>query len=81
MRKVENGQVMEFNEIRSKYTHDFCVVEIISVDPSKGEEWGKILWIFDNLEDALDKSILLDGVNSMVIPGVAFYNVIGMCFV
>jgi len=81
MRKVEDSKVMEFNEIRSTYKHDYCVVEVVSIDPTKGEELGRVLWLFDNLDDALDKSISLEGVDSMVIPGLACYSVLGGCFV
>lgn len=61
--------------------HDYCIVEVISIDPNIGEELGKVLWLCDNLEEALDTSISLEGVDSMVLPGLACYSVLGVCFV
>jgi len=69
MRKVEDSNVREFNEISEKYTNDFAVVEIISIDHSKGEKTGKALWLCDSFEEAWKLSVSLEDVETMVLPG------------
>ncbi|MCL2388560.1 MAG: hypothetical protein FWC89_13595 [Defluviitaleaceae bacterium] len=81
MRKVEDCKVLSFNEITSKYKHDYCVVEVISINRETGVDLGKVLWLCDNLEDALDLSFSIEDVESMVLPGLACYSVLGGCFV
>jgi len=81
MRKVENGKIMTFNEITSNYKNDYCVVEIVTIDRDTGIDLGKVLWLCDNLEDALDLSFSIEDVESMVLPGLACYSVLGGCFV
>ena len=82
MRKVDDGKVLTFNEITDVYYRsNYSVVEVVSIDHTKGEELGKALWLCDSYEEALSLSMSLEGVDSMVLPGLACYSVLGGCFV
>jgi hypothetical protein len=82
MRKVDDGRVLEFNEITDVYYRsDYSVVEVVSIDHNTGEKMGKVLWVCESYEEALSLSVSLEGIDSMVLPGLACYSVLGGCFV
>jgi hypothetical protein len=82
MRKIDDGKILTFNEITDvHYRNNYCVVEIIKIDRETGIDLGKVLWAYDNLEEALDMNFSIETVESIVLPGIACYSVLGGCFV
>ena len=82
MRKIEDGKVLTFNEITDVFfRNDYSVVEVVSIDYTNGEKFGKVLWSCESYEEALSLSLSLENTDSMVLPGLACYSVLGGCFV
>ena len=63
MRKVEDGIVMNDPGIAETYQHDYIVVEV------KPNKLYKPLWLCDNYKEASKCSYSINGMDTMVIPG------------
>ena len=77
MRKVESAETMSFAQISENYPDDYLIVEIISIDYSKGEEIGKIEFICNSFEEAIEISSSLETMRSIILPGINCMNSLG----
>ena len=81
MRKIENGEILTYNEITAKYENNYSVVEVLSRNPEIGEYKAKVLWLCDNFEEALKLSVSYDDIEALMLPGDNCYSIWGGCFV
>ena len=77
MRKVECAEVSSFTQISENYPDDYLIVEIINIDYSIGEEIGKVIYICDDFEEAVDISAGIETIRSTILLGVNCMNYLG----
>lgn len=77
MRKVENAVTESFAQISEGFPDDYLVVEIINIDYSKGEEIGRVVFICDSFDEAVDISADLDEMRTTILLGINCMNFMG----